>query len=51
VFTDLRQAGAERRAFDVRSQMLTAATLTRRGASYQPALGEMPPQPPSDAHY
>jgi hypothetical protein len=33
VFTDLRQAVAERRAFDVRSQLVTAVALTRRGSS------------------
>ncbi|MEU0946942.1 hypothetical protein ABZ379_30015 [Streptomyces canus] len=33
VFADLAQAVAERRAWDVRSQLQTATTLTRRGAS------------------
>lgn len=33
VFADLARAVAEKRAFDVRSQLQTAATLTRRGAS------------------
>ncbi len=33
VFADLAQAVTEKRAFDVRSQLRTATTLTRRGAS------------------
>jgi len=33
VFTDLAQAVTERRAWDVRSQLQTATTLTRHGAS------------------
>ncbi|AJC62069.1 hypothetical protein GZL_p00139 (plasmid) [Streptomyces sp. 769] len=33
IFTSLDQAIAEKRAFDVRSQLTTAAALTRRGAS------------------
>ncbi|MFJ9729397.1 hypothetical protein ACIRP3_42355 [Streptomyces sp. NPDC101209] len=33
VFADLAQAVSERRAWDVRSQLQTATTLTRRGAS------------------